>query len=266
MSVAKPVPTTKTLIPATWDVPAEFKSRMGEKVGRQRAMQAEGQLLLVLHAPPKKDEPQRRGRLFWRKADGSWLSNELGGGTAALAKHLGDFEDLIERFDRQEDDAGGVDELFMILENMVPIQRTARNLQVTLQDARQMLANDRDLINFRDRAYEIERSAELLVSDLKNALDFAVAKKSEEQAATSHQMALQSHRLNMLAAFFFPIATLMAIFGSELKHGLEAHFPAPHMFFYVVLGAGLLLGVVLAGYLAATRRHGGGSSGRGTGR
>jgi translation initiation factor 2 beta subunit (eIF-2beta)/eIF-5 len=253
MTVAKPLPTTKTLIPATWDVPAEFKSRMGEKVGRQRAMQAEGQLLLVLHAPPKRDEPLRRGRLFWRKADGSWLSSDLGGGTAALAKHLGEFEDLIERFDRQEDDAAGVDELFSILENMVPIQRTARNLHATLQDARQMLANDRDLINFRDRAYEIERTSELLVSDLKNALEFAVAKKSEEQAAASHQMARQSHRLNMLAAFFFPIATLMAIFGSELRHGLQQYVPDP-ILFYVVLAAGLILGMALAGYLAATGR------------
>ena len=251
MSVAKSPSTTKSLIPATWDVPAEFKSRMGEKVGRQRVMQAEGQLLLVLHAPPKKDEPQRRGRLFWRKADGSWLSNELGSGSAALARHLGEFEDLIERYDRQEDDAAGVDEMFSILESMVPVQRTARNLHATLQDARQMLANDRDLINFRDRAYEIERTAELLVGDLKNALDFAVAKKSEEQADSSHQMALQSHRLNMLAAFFFPIATLMAIFGSELHSGLEKYVTEP-VLFTVVLGAGLLLGVVLAGFLAAT--------------
>ena len=251
MSVAKPLPITKSLIPATWDVPAEFKSRMGEKVGRQRAMQAEGQLLLVLHAPPKPDEPQRRGRLFWRKADGSWLSSDLGGGPAAISKHLAEFEDVIERYDRQEDDATRVDQLFAILEGMSPIHRTVRNLHATLQDARQMIAGDRDLINFRDRAYEIERSAELLVGEVKNALEFAVAKRSEEQTAAAHQMAIQSHRLNMLAAFFFPIATLMAIFGSELKHGLEAYFEYPAILFYIVVGAGLLLGVILAGYLAA---------------
>jgi hypothetical protein len=213
-------------------------------------MQTEGQLLLVLHAPPLPDEPRRRGRLFWRKADGSWLSNELGGGPAALGKHLAEFEEVIERYDRQEDVAAHVDELFAILEAMSPVHRAARNLHATLQDARQMISGDRDLINFRDRAYEIERSAELLVGDVKNALDFAVAKKSEEQAAASHQMAVQSHRLNMLAAFFFPIATLMAIFGTELPHGLEAFIPHPTLF-YVVVGAGLLLGILLAGYLFA---------------
>lgn len=259
MSVSKP-PPMKSIIPATWEVPAEFKSRLGEKVGRQRAMLSEGHLLLVLHAPPKKDEAQRRGRLFWRKPDGSWLSNELGSGPAALARHLGEFEDLVERLDRQEDTATAVTELFGILESMSPVHRASRNLHATLQDARQMIAGDRDLINFRDRAYEIERSAELLVGDVQHALDFAVAKKSEEQAAASHQMARQAHRLNMLAAFFFPIATLMAIFGSELKHGLDRLLPEPQLF-AIVLGAGLLLGIVLASYLAAS-----GGNGRDAGR
>ena len=79
-----------------------------------------------------------------------------------------------------------------------------------------------------------------------------MAKKSEEQAAAAHQMTLQSHRLNMLAAFFFPIVTLMAIFGTELPHNLDTYIPHPQLF-YVVLGAGLLLGIVLAGYLVASR-------------
>lgn len=222
-------------------------------------MLAEGHLLLVLHAPPQPDEPHRRGRLFWRKPDGSWLSNELGAGPVALGKHLAEFEELIERYDRREDDAPGVDQLFQILEAMSPVHRAARNLHATLQSARQMIAGDRDLINFRDRAYETERSAELLVGDVKNALDFAVAKKTEEQAAASHQMAVQAHRLNMLAAFFFPIATLMAIFGSELPHRLEAVVPHPQLF-YLVVGAGLLLGAILAVYLSSAaagrpRRH-----------
>jgi len=84
----------KSVLPATWEVPAEFRSRLGEKAGRQRARMAEGHLLLVLHAPPKKDEPDRKGRLFWRKPDGTWLSNELGGGSAALAKHLNEYAEI----------------------------------------------------------------------------------------------------------------------------------------------------------------------------
>jgi len=239
----------KSILPSTWEVPAEFRSRLGEKAGRQRAMMAEGHLLLVLHAPPKKDEPDRKGRLFWRKPDGTWLSNELGGGPAALAKHLSEYSEIIDKMDRQEDVAWSVDEYYTILDAMWPIQRSARNLHASLQEARKLLSADRDLINFRDKAYDIERTAELLYNDVRNALEFAVAKKSEEQAANAHQMARQSHRLNLLVAFFFPLATLVAIFGSEMKHGLEEYLPHPYYLFYIVTGVGLVLGGLLAGWL-----------------
>jgi Mg2+ and Co2+ transporter CorA len=47
----------------------------------------------------------------------------------------------------------------------------------------------------------------------------------------------------MLAAFFFPIATLTAIFGVNLRHGYEErHVP---QLFLVTIGAGLLMGLLL---------------------
>ena len=245
----------KSILPAAWEVPTEFRSRLGEKAGRQRAMMADGHLLLVLHAPPKKDEPDRKGRLFWRKPDGTWQSNELGGGSSALAKHLSEFAEIIDKMDRQEDVAWSVDEYYQILDAMGPLQRSARNLHATLQEARKLLSADRDLINFRDKAYDIERTAELLYNDVRNALEFAVAKQSEVQAATAHQMAVQSHRLNLLVAFFFPLATLVAIFGSEMKHGLEEYLPHPYYLFYIVTGVGLVLGCLLAGWLGFLNRY-----------
>ena len=63
----------KSVLPPSWEVPAQFRERLGERVGRQRAMMADGHLLLVLHRPPKKDEVERFPRLFWRKPDGTWL-------------------------------------------------------------------------------------------------------------------------------------------------------------------------------------------------
>jgi hypothetical protein len=238
----------KSILPPTWDVPVEFRERLGEKVGRQRAMLADGHLLLVLHRPPKGNDPERSGRVFWRKPDGAWQSNDLGNGAAALGRHLGEYADLIDRYDRQEDEAASVSDYFAVLEGMSPLSRTVRNLHAALQDAREKMPDDRDLINARDRAYELERSADLLLSDVRNALEFAVAKKAEEQAAITHQMAVSSHRLNMLVAFFFPIATLTAVFGANLTHPLERYLPPPYAFF-TVIGAGILLGCGLAGYL-----------------
>jgi hypothetical protein len=243
----------KSILPPTWEVPTEFRKRLGEKAGRQRTMLADGHLLLVLHRPPKRDDPERIGRVFWRKPDGTWQSNELGSGSAALARHLTEYADAIERYDQQEDEATSVAQYFAVLGGMSPLVRTVRNMHAALQDAREQVPDDRDLIVLRDRAYELERSAEILLGDVRNALDFAVAQKSEEQAAASHQMAVSSHRLNMLVAFFFPIATLTAVFGANLSHPLEQIIPPPYAFL-TVIGAGLLLGCSLAGYLLSLAR------------
>jgi hypothetical protein len=56
-------------------------------------------------------------------------------------------------------------------------------------------------------------------------------------------MARSAHRLNLLAAFFFPIATLSAVFGVNLIHGWESESaPIP---FLAMLALGLMLGCVL---------------------
>lgn len=231
------------LIPPLWKVPQVFRDRMGEQVGRQRAMLADGHLLLVLHAPPKANENQRHGQFFWRDAEGQWTSKERGTGINALSKHLEDYEAIIAELDRLEEKATSSGEYFAILEQLSPVQRAATNLHHVLQEARESCPDVRELINLRDRAYGIERTAELLLAEVKNALDVAVAKRAEEQAASSHQMEVSAHRLNKLAAFFFPIATLMAIFGANLRHGLEDIWPPVPML--IVLGLGLAMGGIL---------------------
>lgn len=238
----------KSPLPAAWELPTEIRARIGEKTGRQRAMLAEGHLLLVVHRLPRKNETDRAGRFLWRKPDGAWLSSDLGPGAGALAKHLGEYADVVERYDHLQDKAGGLDDYQAIIEGLAPIHRTIRNLHAALQDAREKAPEDRDLINARDRAYELERAAELLVGDARNDIEFLAARRSEEQAAAAHRMAVSAHRLNLLAAFFFPIAALTAIFGTNLSHPLEEYVRPPWAFFGVI-GAGLFLGVALAVYL-----------------
>jgi hypothetical protein len=124
-------------------------------------------------------------------------------------------------------------------------------LYETLQQARETIKDDRQLIVARDQAYELTRRADLLYDDAKNALDFAVAWQAEQQAESAHQMTVATHRLNMLVAFFFPIATLSAIFGVEMNHGLrtwdERSGPMP---FLAVMFIGLICGVLLTRFIA----------------
>jgi Mg2+ and Co2+ transporter CorA len=71
-----------------------------------------------------------------------------------------------------------------------------------------------------------------------------MARQSEEQARSSRRMSIAAHRLNVLAAIFFPVATLTTIFGVNMKHGLEeAYWPIP---FIVCATVGLAAGLVLS--------------------
>jgi hypothetical protein len=99
----------------------------------------------------------------------------------------------------------------------------------------------------RDQAYDLNRRAELLHDDLKNGLDYAVARQAEQQAESTYQISVAAYRLNVLAAFFFPIATLMAVFGSNLKHGFEDWDEVNRPYLLLgVLAAGLLFGMILS--------------------
>lgn len=233
----------KTILPASWECPPQFRARLGEKVGRQRAMAADGHLLLVLHAPPEPGEDDREPRLFWRDPQGQWKSNSLGSGIAALNAHLDEFADRDDKLDDQLRTADEASDYFRILQAVTPLGRTARHLLEALQQARELVPGDRDLINLRDRAGEIDRSLELLHHDAKNALDFTVARESEEQTNRTYEMMVASHRLNVLVAMFFPIATISTIFGMNLPSGLEG-VRSP-LAFWTVVGGAFLAGVLL---------------------
>jgi hypothetical protein len=243
--------SAKSLIPRAWEVPEIFRHRLGNKVGRQRLMAADGHLLLVLHVPPQPNEVERQGRFLWRRPDGTWTSNDLGSGIQAVNKHLDEYAELLQKHDEQEENATSVEDYFHVLEALSPLMRSARHQQLVFQEARKECPEDRDIINFRDRAYELERSAELLSHETKHSLDYAVAKRAEEQAESSRRMVVSAHRLNLLAAFFFPIATLSAIFGTTLQHGWEDYQPPWPLL--VIVAVGLLAGCILTGLVTVQR-------------
>jgi len=171
--------TKQSPLPKLWEVPQEFRNRLGKQAGRQRAMFFEGHLLLVLHGPPQADDPRREGRYFWRHPDGSWLSSNSGNGPQALEQHLNEYAELLQKYDRRAETASGTEDHFAVLNALAPVHRSARHMHETLQEAHKMVSQDRDLIHARDRAYEIERTAELLYGEVRNALDFAIARRTE---------------------------------------------------------------------------------------
>lgn len=235
------------LLPELWDVPATFRDRLGSNVGRQRVMHEDDHMLLVLHAPPCHDEIGRTGRFFWRKPQGDWTSTEQGPGLESLKQHVEDFLKRVAEIDEQEDLASDSEDYFQVLNQLAPVQRAARNMYDVLSQARKLCPKDRDLINVRDDAYELVRRIDLLNGHTKTSMEYEVARRTEQQAKASHEMAVAAHRLNRLAAFFFPIATLSSVLGMNMPNGLE-RLPGP-LGLIVVLVLGSLFGLVLTQFL-----------------
>lgn len=236
----------KTIVPEDWEVPDQIRDRFGESAGRQRAMNANGHLLLVLHAPPGPNDRDREGRLVWRAPSGVWRWTEDGSSTGLLKKHLAGFAQRAEDLECLLQSAQYAADYFALLQAITPLHRTSRNLHATLQAARDMLVEDKEVIIARDMAGDLERSFELLYTDAKNGLDFMAAQKAELQSERSYEMAMSAHRLNLLAALFFPITAISSIFGMNFSSGLES---LPGLFWGILAGgflSGLLLTQVIA--------------------
>jgi len=233
---------TRTLIPNGWAVPNKFRSRMGEAAGRQRHMADEGHLLLVLHAVPEAGVTEPDARLFWRDKAGVWKSSHGGGGAGALRDHLLSFEDAVDALEKKSCKAERAVDWFQVLQLATPLQRTAVHLASTLQLAREAI-DDRELINLRDRAGDVERAVELITLEARDAIDFVTARQAEAQSAHSLELAKESHRLNIITAVFLPITALASIFSMTLRSGLES-WNAPWLFWGIVL-AGVAFGLFM---------------------
>lgn len=236
------------LIPANWQLPQELRRRIGLAVGRQRIMEHEGHLVIVAHEVPSAREDRRQGVLLWRDDNGQWEASNGEPGGAAIELLLDRYEKRIDQFEQTEVSAQGSDQYLPLLEGLAPVTRAIRNLHAVLGEARKALTEEIQLINHRDRAYDLSRTAELTYQFAKDSMDVAVVRKAEEQAAASAKMEAAAHRLNIMAALFFPLATLGGIFGTTLTDGWSwAETSTP---FYLFLGGGLLAGIILASLIS----------------
>lgn len=210
-------------IPHSWELPPIFRERFGARAGRQRTMTHDGHTLIVLHEVPNPNEPDMRSaKLFWRKPDGSWQSSGSSSTTIApLRSHVESFAEASERLETRLEKASTATDYFGVLHESAPLLRTARNLCRALQEAREAVGADRDLIAVRDLAQDTERACELLHGYAKDGLEFTIARNAEQNARNTEHVIHSGHQLNLLAALFLPITALGSLLGMNLMHGLE---------------------------------------------
>jgi len=237
------------IIPPTWALPDAIKIRLSQSTyGRQRAIVEAGHLLLVLHKPPGPDDREREGVLFWRNPAGDWQFNRGGPGPGGLKRHVQSYAEIEARLTSDYEQATDLNTLFDLTESLAPLVRAARNMHQALQAARDAIKNDPFLIEVRDLAYEVERNLDLLNEDARNAIQFRTAREAEEQARLSKQALQASHRLNILAALFFPLTAITSVFGMNLAHGLDERST---IVFWLVFAVGVGLGFAMKGWVLA---------------
>jgi len=245
---AKPVPSAppRAAIPADWDVPAVFRERFGRHFGSQRAMLAEGHLLLILHEVPIPGEHARTGQIYWRSPSGLWTTTASGEGLPALERLLDSYGEELDRLMRVLDRAQLGEDYFRALKAIHPVERAATNLYRALADAREGLRGapeHKDVIHFRDRAGDNARRAELLREDARSTLDYQVAAQAAEQSDLNRKLNVTTQRLNILIALFFPLTAVSTVFGMNLAHGFEG---GPFFYFWITVFASLGVGLLLA--------------------
>ncbi|MGZ8899344.1 MAG: CorA family divalent cation transporter [Limisphaerales bacterium] len=235
------------ILPGTWKVPDLFHARLGEQAGRQRMMAAEGHLLLILHKIPEPGESDRTSVLFWRDPAGNWKSTGNGAGVAELKAHLEEFRTYVDKMEERMQEPPSSRMYFEILQITAPLVRTVRNMHLALQQAREALPNDRNVLVARDQAGDLERGVELLHADAKNGMEYMIARQAEEQAENSEQLLKAGHKLNLLIAIFLPLTAIGSAFGMNLRHGMEG--VSTPLLFWGTTFLGLVLGFLVKGLL-----------------
>lgn len=253
MSISnRPSPTSK-LTPRSqyrWTLPAEITSRLGsESWGAQRAIVESGQLLLILHAPPKADSNEREHEVYFRQRDGKWLHKGLDHGERALRSFLEAYGTLLNELEMRCEQAADIDTLFSIIDRLIPLARSSANMKLALQSAREALDNDAFLIDMRDRSVDIARGFELLLADARQALEFRIARSAEAQTRAAEIGNRAQHKLNNLAAVTFPLMAVSSLFGMNLQSGLE---DVPFFAFWLVFVCGLMLGLWVRRWVSST--------------
>jgi hypothetical protein len=241
-----------SFVPKTWQLPDSIRKRLGTSVGRQRLMNEEGHLLLILHQVPKsEDDEVRTAVLVWRNPAGEWKSHPTNGGLAGLDAHLASYRSAIHQMDEDVEKAQTPRQYFEVMRRMHPVQRSTRNMAEVLQAARQALPDESRLINMRDQAVDLERGIELIAADAKAGMEFTMAEAASQHALSALEASQEARRLNRLAAFFFPLATLVAVFGINAPNEV-VKYPS----FWTVVVSGTVLGLIVYSIVSVRNRRG----------
>lgn len=240
-------------IPPGWDLPTVIRSQFGDRSGKQRAIFADGHLVLVVHRIPGEKTKHREGVYFWRQPCGEWRTTARGQAKPALSYLIGEYEAEVTRLEELHELGTSAKQTFSVLERLGPLNRAIRNCSDALSKAHDLVNSadsSHDFQQFADHAGDVARSGELLHHDARNALDFHIALQGEIQAKHSREVEKATHRLNTLATVFLPVTAVASVFGMNLHNGLE---DSPTWIFWLILIGSIVAGLLVSEVLTALK-------------
>ncbi|MDE0835329.1 MAG: hypothetical protein OSA84_03140 [Akkermansiaceae bacterium] len=238
----------KLILPEHYELEREILEQLSDRPGHQRCVVGHDELLLVLHEVPKARVPERKALFFWRRMDGRWIQpggpglDEVGELFERYANVIDANEELLEKSESAQD-------LFRILRQAGPLARSLRNGVAALDQALVQEHEDKEVRNYRDRAKELERAAELLQVEVRETMLFWQAEAAEEHAKSSARLGNILFKLNLVTGFFLPLVALGGLFG------MNVNLPdfIRGLFWWIFLG-GLMVGGMLLWYVARERK------------
>ncbi len=236
------IPDESSPLPPEWEIPQAIRERVGSEAGPQRPIFEEGHLLLILHELPLPDMVERVPAFFWRTPAGDWKTCRRLSPGGQLTEFLATFEKRLLELEHSETEAASATAYHGVLEATAPVLRAIRGQHRALQQARELVKSARELINHRDRAAALERTAELLLQDAQFGLGYIAARQSEAQAESANRMAATAHRLNLMAALFLPLTAVASVLSMDVKSPV----PDTNENFWLIVGGGIGLGLMLA--------------------
>lgn len=236
----------KTKLPEKWNIPESLRSRFGTKgIGKQRAMAAEGHLLLILHK--LNDNQETEAVVFWRNPQGEWLDSQKGKGIFRLRNLIEEYMQKEQELNHLYDRSSTPEDYFDLLEILAPLVRVSKNMASTLQQARELQGGP-DIIDLRDITQELALDLDILYEDARNGMDYTVAKRTEEQARYALRTSKSTDKLNILVAVFLPITALSGIFGMNMRSGLEE---MPSVAFWIMMIISFVIGLGVKSWILA---------------
>jgi Mg2+ and Co2+ transporter CorA len=225
-------------IPEDWKLPESLLMQLGVLSGRQKCLNDEGHLCLVMHEPPSGEGSTRQRVLAWLAPEGeTWkfssskrIAPSFDTLLSAYEQHVDELEDTI---DELEDPS--LESLHSFLRSLAPLSRSLKNLSVVLDQAVVHCDDQRSLLESAEKAHALIRQCELMQFELQNDLQLRTHLNLEAQSRHQEEIAAAGRRLNLVVATFLPLTAVASVFGMNLLSGYE-ELPQP-FFWLIVLGA-----------------------------